>query len=94
MPITGTAMLGTDAPYWADQEPYRTLVDAAEGLEERGASTEELMDAFLSLSLTFACGMFGPRRVSERLYELGARFEAEADKADAAAGGGAGGDLH
>jgi hypothetical protein len=97
MPITGLAMsLIEEDPsrYWFDREPYRTLIDAAGTLEQRGASFEELVDAFLSLSLSFSVDMFGPRAVSERLYALAARFEAEADKADAAAGGGAGGNVH
>jgi hypothetical protein len=80
--------------YWFDREPYKTLVDAAHELEVRGATAEELIDAFLTLSVTFARDMFGPRMVSERLHALAMRFEAEAGKADAAAGGVAGGNVH
>lgn len=82
---------GTD---WSEREIYKPIISVAEDLERSGKTVEEITNAFLSVGLTFANELGGPRELSQRLFVIATRFAADADLADAAARGSADGVIH
>lgn len=77
-------MIRNAGPDWSDREPYRSIVGACEALEARGdATAEELTDALLSVGLTFANQIGGPRLLAERLVRIAMKFAQDADLEDA-----------
>jgi hypothetical protein len=78
-------MSDTDTPaiLW-EQEPYKTFIAAAESLQEQGLSSDTLIDTLLSLALSMAKTLHGPRIVARRLAVLALHFADNTEQIDAA----------
>jgi hypothetical protein len=72
---------------WTKQPLYKPIIQAHDALKLDGYDDDRIYDAFLSVALTGAQAIHGPRLIGHRLYLLAAQFVAQADRGDATGGG-------
>lgn len=84
---------------WEREEPQRTFIATMETLHRQGRAPDDLLEVMLVLSLSGMSKAHGARAVAARLMMLADKFAGEANRLerearDAAAAGGASGNVH
>jgi hypothetical protein len=65
---------------WTKQPLYSPIVRAHDALKLDGYDDDRIYDAFMSVALTGAQSIHGPRLIGHRLYLLALQFADEADR--------------
>jgi hypothetical protein len=79
---------------WTTEPIYKPIVYATDALKADGYTDDRIIDALLSVALTWGQHRHGSRCLSQRLWILAQRFGAEADAVEKIAAEGANGSVH